>query len=80
MKNIDIFAAVGKASAYDEYIEFQIKDNKVYHNGSEAAGAYDEAKKALKIRFIKGPRDNPKVNAIVILKGEIKGKLIKAIL
>jgi hypothetical protein len=76
IKNLDIFALVGKAAAYDEYVEIELKDNKIFHNKSEASGAYDPEKKTLKLRFVKGPRDNPKINAIVILKGEIRGKII----
>lgn len=74
MKNLDIFATVGKAHAYDEYIEFELKNDKIYHNNGEVADAYDTQKKAIKIKFLKGPKDNPKINAIVILKGTIEGK------
>jgi hypothetical protein len=30
LRNIDIYSKVGKAAAYDEYIEFELKNNKVY--------------------------------------------------
>jgi len=30
VKDLDIFSKVGKATAYDEYIEFELKDGKVY--------------------------------------------------
>lgn len=73
LKNLDIFATVGKATAYDEYVEFELKNDKIYHNNGEVSDAYDTQKKAIKIRFLKGPRDNPKINAIVILKGTIEG-------
>ncbi len=32
LKNLDIYSKVGKASAYDEYIPFEIKNGKVYVN------------------------------------------------
>lgn len=73
LKNLDIFATVGKATAYDEYVEFELKNDKIYHNNGEVSDAYDTQKKAIKIRFLKGPRDNPKINTIVILKGTIEG-------
>lgn len=73
LKNLDIFSVVGKLRAYDEYLEIKIKDNKVYHNKNEAVGAYDPSKKTLKISFVKGPRDNPKINAILVLRGTIDG-------
>lgn len=73
LKNLDIFATVGKAHAYDEYVEFELKNDKIYHNKAEASDGYDAKKKAVRIRFLKGPKDNPKINAIVILKGTIEG-------
>ena len=30
VKDLDIFSKVGKATAYDEYVEFEFKDGKVY--------------------------------------------------
>jgi hypothetical protein len=30
LRSIDIYSKVGKAAAYDEYIEFELKNNKVY--------------------------------------------------
>ncbi len=71
LKDIDIFASVGKASAHDEYIEFELKDDVVYVNGSEARGAYEPKNKLLKVKFVKGSKDNPKINAILIFKGDI---------
>lgn len=75
LKNLDIFSMVGKAAAYDEYVEIELKNNKIIHNKVEAENAYDSDKKALIIRFIKGPKDNPKINGIVILEGTIQGNL-----
>jgi hypothetical protein len=30
IKDLDIFSKVGKATAYNEYVEFELKDGKVY--------------------------------------------------
>jgi hypothetical protein len=30
IKNIDIYSKVGKATAYDEFVEFEFKNNKIY--------------------------------------------------
>lgn len=30
LRNFDIYSKVGKATAYDEYIEFEFKNNKIY--------------------------------------------------
>jgi hypothetical protein len=74
---LDIFSIVGKLKAHDEYFEIILKDNKIIHNKNEAIGAYDPSKKTLKISFVKGPKDNPKINGIVVLKGTLDGKKIK---
>ncbi len=73
LKDVDIFALVGKAVAHDEYVEFELKDDKIYVNKSEAAGAYEPKNKLLKIKFVKGAKDNPKINAILLYKGDIMG-------
>jgi hypothetical protein len=71
IKDLDIFARAGKANAHDEYVEFELKDNKVYINKAEAPNAYDSKGKTLKVKFVKTHADNPKINAIVIFKGDI---------
>lgn len=30
IRKLDVFGKVGKATAYDEFIEFEVKENKVY--------------------------------------------------
>jgi hypothetical protein len=69
LKHIDIYGKVGKASALDEFIEFEVKDGKVLINGKAAEGAFDDSKKSLNVFFKKAERDNPKINAILIVKG-----------
>ena len=71
IKNLDIFKEVGKAAALDKYIEFKISNNQVFVNGKEAKNAYDYKQKVLKVKFLKGSRDNPKINGIVIYNGSI---------
>ena len=72
LENIDIFEKVGKNNAYDEFIEFELKNNKIFVDGKEAANGYDEENKKLQISFDKKDKDNPKINAILIVKGTIK--------
>jgi len=74
IKDLDIFSRVGKAAAHDEYIEFELKNKKIYVNKKEVLGAYDANAKNLKIRFLKAAKDNPKINAIVIYKGDLQDK------
>jgi len=72
LENIDIFEKVGKNNAYDEFIEFELKNNKIFVDGKEAVNGYDEENKKLQISFDKKDKDNPKINAILIVKGTIK--------
>jgi hypothetical protein len=72
LENIDIFGKVGKNNAYDEFIEFELKKNKIYVDGKEAVNGYDEENKKLQISFDKKEADNPKINAILIVRGTMK--------
>jgi hypothetical protein len=67
VKNLDIYEKVGKGNAYDEYVEFTLKNNKIYFNGNECNGAYENEQ--LKLKFLKGYKDNPKINGILLYKG-----------
>ncbi len=71
LKNLDIFMLVGKATAHDEFIEFELKDDKVYIGKHIIPGAYDPKGKKLKVKFLKGKHDNPKINGIVLYNGSI---------
>ena len=68
VKNLDIYEKVGKGNAYDEYVEFTLKNNKIYFNGNECNGAYENEQ--LKLKFLKGSKDNPKINGILLYKGK----------
>ena len=72
LQDIDIYAKVGKNRAYDEFIEFEIKNNKIFVEGKEAKNGYDEKSKNLKFIFAKKEADNPKINALLIVKGTLK--------
>ena len=72
LQDIDIYAKVGKNRAYDEFIEFEIKNNKIFVEGKEAKNGYDEKSKNLKLIFAKKEADNPKINALLIVKGTLK--------
>ena len=70
LRNLDIYARVGKAEALDEYIEFEIKNKQVFYKNRISKGAIEGDK--LKLNFLKGSADNPKVNAILLIKGTLK--------
>ena len=71
--DLDVFERVGRGVAHDEYIEFEIKDGKILYEGEESeihAGK-------IRVEFIKSYRDNPKVNAIIVLKGSLNGNYFR---
>ena len=72
LEDIDIFAKVGKNRAYDEFIEFEIKNDKIFVEGKEAKNGYDPENKNIKIIFVKKEADNPKINALLIVRGTLK--------
>ena len=70
IRNLDIYSKVGKAEAYDEYIEFEIRNKNVYYKNKSCNKALDGDK--LVVNFLKGSADNPKINAILLIKGTLK--------
>ena len=70
IRNLDIYAKVGKAEAYDEYVEFEIRNKQVYFKNKSCNKALDGDK--LVVNFKKGSADNPKVNALLLVKGNLK--------
>ncbi|VVC39200.1 Malectin [Cinara cedri] len=64
---LDIYDKVGFGSAHDEYIEFTVDGTTLYWRGeiSEIKG------NLVRVDFIKGERDNPKVNAVLVARGRI---------
>jgi hypothetical protein len=67
---LDIFSKVGIFAAYDEFIEFSFENGKIFVNGEEAKNAVKNGK--LKVTFVKTDFDNPKINAIALVKGKIE--------
>lgn len=62
--DLDIYAKVGRGVALDVVVPFNVKSNKLFVNGQQS---YHTGK--IRLDFVKGPSDNPKVNAIVVIKG-----------
>ncbi|CAG5090803.1 Similar to mlec-a: Malectin-A (Xenopus laevis) [Cotesia congregata] len=63
--DLDIFEKVGRGVAYNEYIPFTIQKGKLIYNDEES----DILGGKIRVEFIKGYRDNPKINAIAVIKG-----------
>lgn len=63
--DLDIFSLVGKGTAHDEYVYFTVSRGRLYfkEEDSEIRGG------KVKLEFLKGYKDNPKINAIVLIKG-----------
>eukprot|EP01017_Pseudomicrothorax_dubius_P005484 TRINITY_DN1139_c0_g1_i1.p1 TRINITY_DN1139_c0_g1~~TRINITY_DN1139_c0_g1_i1.p1 ORF type:complete len:232 (-),score=87.58 TRINITY_DN1139_c0_g1_i1:94-789(-) len=71
VEDLDVFAHVGRFSAYDEYIEFELKNGQIFFKGRGIPTAYNAAKGVLNVEFEKGKSDNPMVDAIVLYQGEL---------
>lgn len=69
LESVDVFDKVGKATAYDEYIEIEIKNGKVYVDKKTVDGGLIDDK--LQVIFKKGEKDNPKINSILVVRGGI---------
>lgn len=65
VKDLDIFDKVGNSVAHDEVIPFTIKKGKLSVNGE-----YSTISNQLKVEFVKGGKDNPKVCAFYLMKGK----------
>lgn len=65
VSDLDIFSQVGKGNAHDEYIYFSVSRNRLYYKEEESEIRGGK----VRVEFIKGYRDNPKINGIVLIKG-----------
>ena len=71
IQELDIFSKVGRGVAHDEIIPFQIRNRKLIING-KSKGFNNE----IRVEFLKGIHDNPKINAIILLKGKADRKVL----
>lgn len=65
--DLDVYERVGRGVAHDEYIEFEVKSGKILYNEDET----EITRGKMRVEFIKTYRDNPKVNAIILVKGKL---------
>ena len=63
--DLDIFEKVGRGVAHDEYVEFSVENNKIIYQGEESEISAGK----IRVEFIKSYRDNPKINAVIMIKG-----------
>lgn len=65
--HLDIFSVAGLGIAHDEIVPFRIKNGELFVK--DESSKYDGL---LEIEFVKGYLDNPKINAIYIIKGKLE--------
>ncbi|XP_061398989.1 malectin [Musca vetustissima] len=68
VSNLDIFAQVGRGSAHDEYIFFTVSRGKLHYKDEVS----DIRNNVIRLEFIKGAYDNPKINAFALFKGDVE--------
>lgn len=64
VSDLDIYEKVGLGTAHDEIIPFSVRKGKL-----KVSSETSEFKGDLVVSFVKGDNDNPKINAIVVMKG-----------
>lgn len=69
--DLDIYDQVGRGVAYDEHVSFKVVNGRLIYNEEES----DIRGGKIRVEFIKGYRDNPKINAIFVMKGTPEGKI-----
>ncbi|XP_058976762.1 malectin-like [Musca domestica] len=68
VSNLDIFAQVGRGTAHDEYIFFTVSRGKLHYKDEVS----DIRNNVIRLEFIKGAYDNPKINAFALFKGDVE--------
>lgn len=71
VEKLDIFKNVGKGVAHDEIVYFTISRGMLQHENDESRVRNGK----VRLEFVKGGYDNPKINAIVLFKGKTKSDL-----
>ena len=69
VEELDIFGKVGRGVAHDEIIPFTVKSGRLRFNGESSPIESNQ----VSIKFAKLDRDNPKVNALYLMKGTLEG-------
>ncbi|XP_073826742.1 malectin-A [Musca autumnalis] len=68
VSNLDIFAQVGRGTAHDEYVFFTVSRGKLHYKDEVS----DIRNNVIRLEFIKGAYDNPKINAFALFKGDVE--------
>ncbi|KAL7741314.1 hypothetical protein ACLKA6_013760 [Drosophila palustris] len=71
VKQLDIYNQVGRGSAHDEVVYFKIINGRLHYENEGEIETSDVRNGHLRLDFIKGALDNPKINAFALLKGDV---------
>ncbi|KAH8269390.1 hypothetical protein KR018_011114 [Drosophila ironensis] len=71
VRQLDIFEEVGRGAAHDEVVYFRISNGRLHFGEGDKEEVSDVRNGRLRLDFIKGPLDNPKINAFALLKGDV---------
>ena len=72
VRDLDIWGKCGaKLLPHDEFIAIKTQRGEFFVNGQKVKNAIS-SDGGLHVRFMKGKADNPKVNAIVLAKGNVE--------
>ncbi|EDW03614.1 GH10409 [Drosophila grimshawi] len=71
VKQLDIYNQVGRGSAHDEIVYFKIINGRLHYEAEGEIETSDVRNGQLRLDFIKGALDNPKINAFALLKGDV---------
>lgn len=66
--DLDIYDKVGRGVAHEEYVPYSISKGRLYYNEEES----DIRGGKIRVEFIKGYRDNPKINAMFVVRGKME--------
>ncbi|MCL4125670.1 UNVERIFIED_CONTAM: hypothetical protein GTU68_007665, partial [Idotea baltica] len=66
--NLDIFNKVGRGVAHDEYVTYTVEGDTLHYDGQTSVIKGNK----IRVEFVKGFKDNPKTNAIYVIKGRIE--------
>ena len=73
-KDFDVIEKSGQRyAAHEEYLELEVQNDGVYHDGVKIPGAISGNK--LKLTFAKGKADNPIVQAIILYHESIESTI-----
>lgn len=68
VSELDIFHQVGRGTAHEEYAFFKISNGRLYYKNEESIIRHG----LIRLDFVKGDFDNPKINAFVLMKGDVQ--------